>query len=308
MICQQTTDWIWETGHPSDSPPQELASHLDRCEVCTAELTARTAVSRHLRDLRTNEEAELPGGLDRMVLDAAGAATAARKSGDFGVLRPEVEDEFSEGLGGSLTDSMRAMMSGDFGGLDSFDDIADDIAESIAEEYGAEIAALTTGRLQVADGPRPEVLPQSPRGARREAPKADAHRAMPTTPAWQQRALLATLIVGVGSLGFVLGRGSAPLPGAAPAFAPEIHTTIATAQPSSPGNTYLLTGPSGGPYEVVGVVGHEEPSERDLKPYVDSGELLIAIGPAGGWPRGARLAVSDLINPGVEIIERRPLP
>jgi hypothetical protein len=131
---------------------------------------------------------------------------------------------------------------------------------------------------------------------------------MPTPPTRLRRALLAALIVGVGSLGFALGRSSAPPPGAEPAFAPEIHTTIATAQPSAPGNTYLLTGPIGGPYEVVGVVGHEEPGERDLKPYVDSGELLIAIGPAGGWPRGARLAVSDLINPGVEIIERRPLP
>jgi hypothetical protein len=59
---------------------------------------------------------------------------------------------------------------------------------------------------------------------------------------------------------------------------------------------------------VVGVVGHGKPGERDLKTYVDSGELLIAIGPAGAWPRGARLAVSDLTNPGVEIIARRSLP
>lgn len=305
MTCQETTDWIWETGHPSDSPTTELASHLDSCERCRGELTARRAVSLRLRSLRDHEEAEPPAGLDHMVLDAAAAATAARKSGDFGSLRSEVEDEFSEGMGGTLTEQMRAMMSGDFGSLDSFDDIADDIAESIAEEYGAEIAALTTGRLQVADGPPPEVLPQSPREARREAP---APPARPTTRAWQQRALLLTLIVGVGSLGFVLGRSSAPAPGPAPAFVPEIHTTIATGQPTAPGNTYLLTGPVGGPYEVVGVVGNGADGEQDLTPNADAGELLIAIGPAGGWPRGAKLAVSDLTNSGVEIIERRSLP
>ena len=161
MNCEQTTDWIWETGHPEDPPPEEVRNHLTFCTGCAAELEARHAVFVRLRNLRVTEEEDPPPGLDRIVLDAASAAVQARASGDFGTLRDEVHDEFSTGLGARISGEMNALLSGEFGELD--DDTADEIAESIAEEYGAALAAMTTNRLKVASGPAPDVPPQSPR-------------------------------------------------------------------------------------------------------------------------------------------------
>lgn len=209
MICQQTTDWIWETVHPEEPSQSSMAAHLESCEVCKGELDARRSVSLRLRDLRKDEGSDPGPGLDRMVLDAAAAAAAARDSGDYGTLLPEVQDEFAEGMGASLTDEMRAMMSGDFAALQSFEDISDEIAESIAEEYGAEIAALTTGRLQVTDGPPPETLPQSPRAV----PKLsrDGGQTNPSTgPTPRRKLLVAALVLGAASSGFLVGRLTAP--------------------------------------------------------------------------------------------------
>jgi len=223
MICQQTTDWIWETPRPDESPPSPMATHLESCEVCMGEIAARRAVAARLRALRKDEDSAPSPGLDQMVLDAATAATAARESGDYGTLRNEVHDEFAEGLGATLTSEMRAMMSGDFEALQSFDDISDEIAESIAEDYGAEIAALTTGRLQVADGPPPDSLPQSPRAARR--PPRPNEQDHPSVGSGSRRALLvAALVVGAASSGFLAGRMTAPQTSRTSASPPVIQT------------------------------------------------------------------------------------
>ena len=76
----------------------------------------------------------------------------------------------------------------------------------------------------------------------------------------------------------------------------------------SDGNTYLLKGRMGGPYEVVGIIGWDTMAETLDGNSADGGEIVIAVGPAGGWSRGARLALSELSDPGVEIIGRRALP
>ena len=64
----------------------------------------------------------------------------------------------------------------------------------------------------------------------------------------------------------------------------------------------------GGPYEVVGIIGWDTMAETLDGNSADGGEIVIAVGPAGGWSRGAHLALSELSDPGVEIIGRRALP
>ena len=335
MNCTHTTDWIWETEHPETKPPDRIAGHLLSCTSCNLELDARQAISLRLRSHRTSLEEEPPAGVERMVLDAAQAATRAHETGDFGALQAEVEDEFSEGLGARITSEVRALMSGDFDALD--EEHVDEIAESIAEEYGPAIAAMTTNRLQVADGPPPDVVPRSPREeTQHEAGflSETATSAVPVSPWSPPRAssrwmLSATaLLLLTAGLGFLAGRATTP--GAATSTLPGIHTTFATGlqraggdghprlhdvrlsedavEALSEGNTYLLTGPVGGPYEVVGIVGWDTTDSELQARRDDQGEIVIAVGPAGGWSRGTQLAVSALAAPNVEIIGRRALP
>jgi hypothetical protein len=345
MNCQETTDWIWETARPDDPPTGRLTDHLRACTVCGGELEARLAVCARLRDLRGSQEEETPPGVDRMVLDAASAASSARESGDYGTLRAEAVDEFSEGMGATLTSEMNAMMSGEFAEFGDLGDIADEIAESIAEEYGAEIATLTTNRLKVADGPPPAVPPKSPRAERESMEARDETEQVGDTAtsavavardwapprasgSWMRSA--AALLVAAASIGFLAGRFTAPPSPPATAVPPQIHTTIATGlsprsddaptHPRAPrlgglaagspsaGNTYVLTGPVGGPYEVVGIVGWDTVDAQLRTGPSNGSEIVIAVGPPGGWSRGTQLAVSELTTPGVEILERRPLP
>jgi hypothetical protein len=335
MNCTHTTDWIWETEHPEATPPDGIAAHLLSCTSCKLELDARQAISLRLRSHRTSLEEEPPPGIERMVLDAAQAATKAHETGDFGVLQAEVEDEFSDGLGARITSEVRALMSGEFDELD--EDDVDDIAESIAEEYGSAIALMTTNRLQVADGPPPDEVPRSPREVKQNElglVSETATSAIPVSPwspprASSQWMLSATaLLILTAGLGFLAGRATTS--NGTTATLPAIHTTFATGlqraggkrhprlhdvrlsegavEALSEGNTYLLTGPVGGPYEVVGIVGWDTTDSELQARRDDQGEIVIAVGPAGGWSRGTQLAVSALADPNVEIIGRRALP
>ena len=222
--------------------------------------------------------------------------------------------------------------------LDALDEEdVDEIAESIAEEYGPAIAAMTTNRLQVADGPPPDVVPRSPREETQHETGFLSETATSAVPvsSWSpprassQWMLSATaLLILTAGLGFLAGRATTP--GAATSTVPGIHTTFATGlqraggeghprlhdvrlsegavEALSEGNTYLLTGPVGGPYEVVGIVGWDTTDSELQARRDDEGEIVIAVGPAGGWSRGTQLAVSALADPDVEIIGRRALP
>ncbi|MEE2828259.1 MAG: hypothetical protein VX498_03645, partial [Myxococcota bacterium] len=310
------SEWVWETSHPDDRPSAAISKHLASCPSCRTELEARRSTSVQLRKLRDSFEEEPPPGLDRLVLDAASAAVAARESGTFAEMAGELSDEMTDTLVGELTDQLAATMSGEF---------SEEIAESIAEDFGDEIAALTTSRLIAQGDLPPESPPISPREVRRQrAARTEATGGHWQPPRASTRWLIsaATVLVAVGSLAFLGGRwtaGQSPLP---------IHTTIATPSNSglkgsrihdvrlSPGavkaledgNTYILTGPVGGPYEVAGVVGWETMDTALQTNAQHDEEVVIAVGPAGGWSRGARLAVSELSHPGVEIIGRRALP
>ena len=134
--------------------------------------------------------------------------------------------------------------------------------------------------------------------------------------------LAASLVLaGTLALGFVAGRYSSPsaieLRGTVQATSTgvlfsqqhRVHRVGLSADgvdALQDGNTYLLAGPVGGPYQVVGIVSWDQ-VEPVAIPAVDSGEIVIAVGPAGGWSRGKELAVNDLQDVQVEILGRRAL-
>ena len=296
MGCDRTMDWIWETAHPQDEPPQNVATHLGACGGCQQQLQARLEVARDLRGLRAQLEEDPAGDLDARVLAASTAAVTAQQSGRFPV-RAEPLDE-----------------------AEIPDDIADELADSIAEDFGEQFAAMTTGRLRTArdTGPVSTPTPQPPAAA-------------PTPPsAWQppratvQWMVAAALVLGAALIiGLSAGRMSThiwPVPGAA------VHATISSTNDAvivshrsrvhsvglsaggvaalSQGNTYLLAGPMGGPYEVVGIVNWGQVDSASI-PMMDQGEIVVAVGPAGGWSRGKSLAMNDLVDRDVEILGRR---
>ena len=300
MGCDRTMDWIWETAHPQDEPPQDVGAHLDGCGPCQQQLQARHEVARDLRGLRAQLEEDPAIDLDGRVLAASAAAVEAQQSGRFPV-RAEPLDE-----------------------AEIPDDIADELADSIAEDFGEQFAAMTTGRLRTARDTGPVASPQ-------QLPPEPAPTPAPP-PAWQpprataQWMVAAALVLGAALvIGLSVGRMSThvwPVPGAG------VQATIATTNDAvivsqrsrihsvglsaggiealSEGNTYLLAGPRGGPYEVVGVVNWGQVDSASI-PMVDQGEIVVAVGPAGGWSRGKSLAMNDLADRDVEILGRRAL-
>jgi len=290
-------DWIWETARPQDEPPPEVASHLADCGGCRSQLQARLDLVRDLRGLRAELEEEPSPGLDARLLAASAAAIEAQASGRYPVRADPLEE------------------------MDIPDDIADQLADSIAEDFGEQFAAMTTGRLRTRDSgsiPAPGAAPPAP-----PAPEP-THRWQPprATAQWMVAAALvlgAALIIGISA-----GRMSThiwPVPGAGIATIAATGDGVIVSQrnrvhrvglsPSgiealSDGNTYLLAGPMGGPYEVVGVVTWGQVDTAAL-PVVDRGEIVVAVGPAGGWSRGKSLAMNDLHDRDVEILGRRAL-
>lgn len=72
------------------------------------------------------------------------------------------------------------------------------------------------------------------------------------------------------------------------------------------GNTYMLIGPRGGPYQVIDVTSWDRAKSVGPTAF-GRDELVLAVGPAGGWSRGKTLLLGDLAGPGVEILARRAL-
>lgn len=72
------------------------------------------------------------------------------------------------------------------------------------------------------------------------------------------------------------------------------------------GNTYLLTGPRGGPYRVVGRVTVDQ-VDRSALPAAGNEEIVVAVASQGDWSPDTRLALNDLSDPGVSILARRSL-
>ncbi len=72
------------------------------------------------------------------------------------------------------------------------------------------------------------------------------------------------------------------------------------------GNTYMLVGPRGGPYQVIDVTSWERADSVGPTAF-GRDELVLAVGPAGGWSRGKTLLLGDITNSGAEILARRAL-
>ena len=72
------------------------------------------------------------------------------------------------------------------------------------------------------------------------------------------------------------------------------------------GNTYMLIGPRGGPYQVIDVTTWDR-AESVGPTVAGRDELVLAVGPAGGWSRGKTLLLGDLAGSGTEILARRAL-
>jgi hypothetical protein len=171
----------------------------------------------------------------------------------------------------------------------------------------AEVPALTreVPGASAAGGPGASFL-----RAPREVPRA--------TPMWMAAAA-AILLLATG-FGFVAGRYSTPPQDDAAPPGTALATTSGTdlhrvhsvsmnkvgLQGLLDGSTYLLVGPRGGPYRVVGAVQWDELDERVL-PQGSGEEIVLAVGPAGGWIPGRRLAMTDLSNPKVSILARRAM-
>ena len=141
-------------------------------------------------------------------------------------------------------------------------------------------------------------------------------RAPRATPVWMLAAA-AILFVALGA-GFWAGRATAP--------PEESHATLATLPAEwtdvhrrhnvglersgldaiMSGSTYLLTGPRGGPYKVVGKVTWDD-LDMQVLPSANNEEIVVAVSPQGEWAQGSRLAINDLSDPGVSILARRAL-
>jgi|GEM_PF-1714710 len=288
MNCEEALRWIWEVRHENEEPVGSLADHLDSCDACGAELAARRQIGAGLRGLRNFYDEVPPEGIDDSVLEAAHAAVLARESGAFHV---ELDPELA-----AITGS-----------------VPTELARAIQAEIAADLP--TTGRVPL----RPEDLAgledRPDWGAPRE-PAARSWQPPRASIAWMVAAAL--LLGGALSIGFLAGRATAPaldstLALARPASAivlpdrPRVHS-VGLSRDSlnnvETGNTYLLSGPVGGPYEVVGVVSWENANLLPM-PMADQEEIVVALGPAGGWSRGKLLALNDLQSNDVEILGRR---
>ena len=141
------------------------------------------------------------------------------------------------------------------------------------------------------------------------------------TPAWMLAAA-AVLFMALGT-GFFAGRMTVPpIPMASPSTS---HATLATfaggddvhrmhsvglrqsgLEGLMAGDTWLLAGPRGGPYRVVGRV-NVDTLDRTALPAAGNEEIVVAVASEGQWAPDKRLALNDLSDPGVSILARRSL-
>ncbi len=280
MDCESTAAWVWEARHEHEEPPEDIARHLISCDACRADRSARAALGRDLRRVRPDDEVDPSDELDDRVLAAAHAAVAAMETG-----RLRFEGSL-EGIGSELDP-------------DTLSEIQTAIAQDLRD----------TGRVAI----RPEWI------APPQEPASTAWQPPPASVRWMVAAGL--LLVGSLSLGFLGGRMTADPPPLHAALAtasdglllqalPRVHSvglSSSAVDTIARGNTYLLAGPLGGPYEVMGVVRWDETDYLPVPTAGERGEIVVAVGPAGGWSRGKQLALNDLSASSVEILGRRAI-
>ena len=122
-------------------------------------------------------------------------------------------------------------------------------------------------------------------------------------------ALAASLLVG-----FILGRSGLGLDGTGHTVqvvqtyprGHQVGLSERAMEALEEGNTYMLIGPRGGPYQVIDMTSWDRAESLGPTAF-GRDELVLAVGPAGGWSRGKTLLLGDLAGPGVEILARRAL-
>lgn len=276
MACDATLDWIWEQRFPDEDPPRSVAVHLAGCAACRDELAARRATTERLRGLRSYWDDEPPEGVHEDVLSAVGAALRTQQTGRFDV-GPELDELAAE--------------------------LPPEVAAELLTDLDRDLR--TTGRLRLGDAEVDALRARAEWGCPRgwAPPRASI--------AWMVAASL--LLMGSLGLGFLAGRGTAP---SVPVVMEEsllaprtrVHSVSMSTQAVrtlQEGNTYLLSGPVGGPYKVLGVVNWTDADFVAPMPPSDDSEIVVAVGPAGNWSRGKQLVVGDLVGPDVEILGRR---
>jgi hypothetical protein len=115
-------------------------------------------------------------------------------------------------------------------------------------------------------------------------------------------------------LGFILGQSRVSWPQPASAVQviqpqPRSHQVVLSErglEALGDGNTYMLIGPSVGPYQVIDVTSWDR-ADAVGPTSLGRDELVIAVGPAGGWSRGKTVLLGDLAGSGAEILARRAL-
>ncbi len=141
--------------------------------------------------------------------------------------------------------------------------------------------------------------------AARAVPPSGSPRLPLATPRWMAAA--ATILVVSLGLGFITGRATAgTVTRAPPTFSPlprahEVGLSHGGLAAFADGQTYLLAGPAGGPYEVVGSVHF---ADVDLRAARGNDELVVAVGP-DAVVAGENLSAHDLSDMGLEIVGRR---
>ncbi len=139
--------------------------------------------------------------------------------------------------------------------------------------------------------------------------------APPRAPGLSLSLLLGLSLVVLGSVAFGFGLGhtgfqESPSSGPTdPSWLPPTHHVgfpLSEAPAFWEGSTYLLVGPPGGPYQVVGTAEWSAVDELHT-PFGRSSELVVAVGPAGGWSRGKSVAIDDLAATETRILARRVL-
>ncbi|MBJ93604.1 MAG: hypothetical protein CMP23_03930 [Rickettsiales bacterium] len=134
---------------------------------------------------------------------------------------------------------------------------------------------------------------------------------------WQGMSPLLALSAALAAavlLGFNLGQLQGPPSAASPTPAlmaqlPRVHQvglSERALQALEEGNTYMLIGPHGGPYQIIDVTRWEGAGSVGPTP-MGRDELLLVVGPAGGWSRGKTVLIGDLAGSGAEILARRAL-
>jgi len=139
-------------------------------------------------------------------------------------------------------------------------------------------------------------------------------RLLATTRELSPLLALAAALIAVLLLGFSLGQATfqRPAVGEPPSSwnryprSHQVGLSERAIEALEVGSTYMLIGPRGGPYQVIDVATWDR-AESVGPTVAGRDELVLAVGPAGGWSRGKTLLLGDLAGSGAEILARRAL-